>query len=205
MGIMLKYTTLATLKTFLGITGTDQDAALQELIDTGTDLLDLDLGENLGQVTKTRRVDGTGTNRIFLEREPSAVSSMSSTTDGGYSWSGIDLEADPIEGYAVFAATIIPKGTRNIKVTYTVGYSSVPADLEEFFLNYVRTLKTTREAIAAGKDPFQKVKSKKIEGLQVTYFSPSELSDGLGQSDPFAPLYQNIVNKYRVFNFYTTR
>lgn len=202
---MLKYTSLATLKAFLWITGTDQDVELQALIDTGTDLLDLDLGENLGEATKTRRIDGTGTNRFVLERIPSDVDSVSITYDNGYSWSPVTLAPDPIEDYTVYTASILPKGTRNVKVTYTVGYTSVPSDLEDFFLHYVQTLKTTREAIAAGRDPFQKVKSKKIEGLQVTYFSPSELSDGLGQSDPFTPKYDAVVQKYRIFSFYATR
>lgn len=201
---MLKYTTLATLKTFLGIEGSDQDTELQELIDRGTELLDLELGENLELQTKTKRFDGQGAYRIHLERIPNSVTSIHITSNEGYTWTSVDLDDDPIEGYAVYAKSELPRGTRNVKVVYQVGYAEVPTDLEDFFLHYLKTLKDVRDDISAGKDPFDKVKTKRLEGLSVTYFSPGELATQYNGSNPFTVNYERILQKYKIFSVYTT-
>lgn len=54
----MNYTTLDALKTFLNITGTAEDTALTALIVQATALVDIELGDNLAQVTNTRRIDG---------------------------------------------------------------------------------------------------------------------------------------------------
>lgn len=67
------YTTLTSLKAHLGITDTAQDTVLTSLIETATELIDTDLGENLEIRTKTRRIDGSGTNRIIMENTINSV------------------------------------------------------------------------------------------------------------------------------------
>lgn len=87
----MQYATLAQLKTFLGITGTDRDTELTELIAQATALVDIELGDNLGTQTVTRRIDGTGQDRIILENR---VNSVASVTDVQ---TGLALEVDFIE------------------------------------------------------------------------------------------------------------
>ena len=179
------YTTLPTLKNFLGIplVDTTQDAELTALITQATDLVDIELGDNLEKKTYTRRIDGNGHARILMENR---INSVASVTDIATSET---IAVDFIEGSSVYLMRETPRGRRNIEITYEKGYATRPDDMERFFLQYCRELIT----MGTSGDT-ETVKSQSLGGgLSLTYFSPSELS---GQMVDI----ESVIGKYRNFS-----
>lgn len=178
----MEYTTTAKLKAFLGITGTERDVELAELIKQATELVDIELGDNLGTATVTRRIDGNGTYRIILENR---VNSVASVTDVQ---TGRAIAVDYVEGAVVYLKEEAVRGRKNIEITYSKGYASVPDDMARYFLHYCRELLT----MGTSGDT-ETVKSQSLGGgLSLTYFSPSELSGRMvGIED--------VIAKYRNF------
>lgn len=189
----MEYTTLSNLKTYLGISGDAQNAALTSLITLCSEMLSLELGDDLGQKTVTRRVNWTGTYRIVLENNVSAVTSVHYTTDNGDNRTALTVDA--LEWAIVYTKEEIPRGERNIKVVYTKGYATVPKPLEEFFLKYVQLQKELREQITDDKKYTAKVKQ--IDGMSVEYFWPSEIAE---KDAAFKANRKAILKKYKNFN-----
>lgn len=179
----MEYTTLSALKWFLGITGASEDASLAELITEATALVDIELGDNLAQVTKTRRIDGSGEPRIIMENTVNSVTSVINAV----TW--YEYSSDFIEGKSVYFAESIPKWRKNIAITYSKGYATVPRDMERYFLHYCRELYTM-----ASSSELEQVKTQSLGGgLSLTYFSPSELMGRMVWLD-------SVIAKYKNFN-----
>lgn len=177
------YTDLATLKSFLGISDNSQDTELTTLIEQATDLVDIELGDNLEKKTYTRRLDGNDQNRILMENRINSVASVTEVSIGDL------LDVDFIEGSSVYLLENTPRGRRNIQITYEKGYDEVPKDLERYFLQYCRELIT----MSTSSDT-ETVKSQSIGGgLSITYFSPSELSGRMVDLE-------SVIAKYRNFS-----
>lgn len=190
----MQYTTLSNLKKHLWVTWTTRDIELTALIVKSSNMLEFELWQSLDVETVTRRVNGRWTDRVFVESTVNSVSSVSYTTDNGYSWSTI--EVDYSDWYTVYLRSKAPKGTRNVKVVYARGYASVPADLEQFFLKYCESLLWDSQATEDDKQ--RKVSSKKVGNyLSVTYAWPEELSR---HDKSFEISYDNIKQKYQVFS-----
>lgn len=189
----MEYTTLSNLKTYLGITGNSQDGALSSLITLCSEMLSLELGDDLGQKTVTRRINGSGTYRVVLENNVSAVSSIQYTCDNWYSRTSLTVES--LEWPILYTVEEIPRGERNIKVVYTKGYASVPKPLEEFFLKYVQLQKELREQLTDEKK--YTAKTKQVDGMSVEYFWPSEIAE---KDAVFKANWNAILKKYKNFN-----
>lgn len=95
------------------------------------------------------------------------------------------------DGPVVTLDRVIQKGRKNIEIRYTKGFEQVPTDMKAFFLKYCR------EMYEIYKDTINKVKTKKIEGLSVTYFSPGEIME----MKSAAPLndFTLLLKKYKNF------
>lgn len=179
----MNYTTLDALKTFLNITGTAEDTALTALIVQATALVDIELGDNLAQVTNTRRIDGNGENRIIMENRVTAVTSV---TDVNNSY---EYTVDFIDGKIVYLTENTPKGRKNLSIVYTKGYSTVPDDMTRYFLHYCRELYNM-----ASSSELEQVKTQSLGGgLSLTYFSPSELQGRMIDLE-------HVIEKYKNFN-----
>lgn len=136
----MEYTTLARLKTFLSITDTTQDTALTTLITQATALVDIELGDNLGTATVTRKMDGNETNRLIMENTVNTVTSVSDVSTGTV------YTVDYIEGSIVYLERETAKGRKNIQITYSKGYATVPGDMERFFWQYCKELLTIADS-----------------------------------------------------------
>jgi len=186
------YTDIETLKTHLGIECSYDDENLKALIETATELIDTDLWENIWIRTKTRRIDGTGNIRIIMENRVNTVISVKDTRTG-YAYT-----VDFIDWYMIYLTTELERGMKNIEVSYTMGYNTVPKDFERYFLEYCKEL-YQRDKI---KNDTDVVKTKKLGDLSVTFFSPSELVK-YGSSVLDSPDMEKIMNKYKNFSIYT--
>ncbi len=187
------YTDLETLKSHLAIECADEDESLKALIETATELIDTDLGENLETRTKTRRIDGGGNIRIIMENRINTVLYVKDFR------TGFLYTVDFIDGYMIYLTTELERGMKNIEVSYTMGYDSVPKDFERYFLEYCKEL-YRRDQITSDTDV---VKTKKLGDLSVTFFSPSELVKS-GSSDLDSPDMEKIIAKYKHFSIHTT-
>ena len=73
--VYLEYTTVSRLKNYLANT-TLTDEQLHSLIIRASRLLDNELGDNIGQQTITKRIDGYGKPKIVLENTVQTVESI---------------------------------------------------------------------------------------------------------------------------------
>lgn len=192
----MQYTTLENLKDYLWITCDDQDADLQSLIRRWSDMLSTELWDDLWLKTVTRRYDGYWSNRVVLESIINTVSLVEYTTNNWYSRNPV--EVDFVEWYVIYTRSSLPKGFKNVRVTYQKWYAKVPGDIETFFLKYVSFMKSEKEVNSKSKE----IKTKKFEDLSITYFWPNELSS---RNSQFAQDYEAIKNKYKVFSFQVTQ
>lgn len=159
----MNYTTLAKLQAYLNITDTN-DAKREGIITTLSSILSTELGDDLSEKTQTRRYDGYDTYRVVMESIVNTVTKIEYTRDNGYSRTEATL--DYIDGYMVYSQDKLPKGTKNVRITYTKGYATVPADLEAFFLQYVATYVKSLPENENNKE----IKNKRLDGLSITYF-----------------------------------
>ena len=155
-------TTLADLKTYLGISDSSEDALLNLLIaDADAAILGY-IGRTIEQATLTEYYSGAGAPTLVLQpRAGPAVTSVH-VDQSGYSGQGSGAFASSTEwtaGEDFYIRTVVenesntgelvaikgpgtftadhqpktwgewPRGTGNIKVVYTAGYSTVPSDL----------------------------------------------------------------------------
>lgn len=150
--------------------------------------MDSSLWWNIARVTKTRRVDGPGTNKIVMENILQWVTSVVDRK------SGRSLEIDFYEGYVIYMVDEVDRGIKNLEVTYAIWYETVPADFEAYFLEYCKILYQKSLIL----DPNKVVQNKKIDDLSVTYFSPTELV-AKWEASLSAPHMQKILKKYRNF------
>ena len=110
----LKYSTVEKLKAYLGNNSLSVDQ-LQDLIDRGSRLLDAELGDNIGETSKTKRVDGYGKPRIIMENTVNSVESVKYIINKQYT----EIAVDFIDGAIIHLDSIAPVGERNIEVKYT--------------------------------------------------------------------------------------
>lgn len=189
----MEYTTLSKLKTYLGITWSDQDSALTSLITVCSEMLSLEIWDDLSARDITRRLDWSGTYRIVLENNVNSVASISYTYDNGANRTALTFES--IEGAIVYCSDIIPKWSRNIKVVYNKGFTTVPKPLEEFFLKYVQLNKEHREQNSTNNK--LSVKVKQANDMKVEYFGPGEMA---WYDDSLRASRDMILKKYKNFN-----
>lgn len=178
----MEYTTLERLKSFLTITDDSQDAELSELITQATALVDIELGDNMGTQTITRRVDGNGCERIIMENRINSVEYVKEKPSDN------EIAVDFVQGSSVYLDRATERGRKNIEIRYEKGYDDVPPDLERFFWHYCKELIAMAEETGT-----EVVKSQSLGGgLSLTYFSPSELSGRLANFDGVLAKYRNF-------------
>jgi uncharacterized phiE125 gp8 family phage protein len=130
---MTDLTTLDSVKAWLKITGTSDDALLKRLITASTQFITQWLNRDIFQQSYTESRNGTGGTRMSLANYPvTAVASLS--IDG----TTIPVSTDyTVNGYVFDSQQIMLRGYRfnrgfqNVVLTYTAGYVAVPAELEQ--------------------------------------------------------------------------
>ena len=189
----MQYTTLSTLKDFLWVTDNSRDTELTNRITIMSDILSMELWQDLTKWTVTKRYDGFGSNKIVLETVVNEVQKIEYTTNNGYNRN--EAEYSHHDWYIVYTRSPLPRGSQCVKVTFEKWYDVVPPDLEQFFLRYVKVATEQEQSSQAEKD----IKTKKLDGLSITYFWPWEIAE---RNKAFWVDYDAIKNKYKVFSYF---
>lgn len=124
---------LADLKAWLNITAATDDALLQRLLTTVSVCMQNWMNRVIPSATYTETRDGTGTDTFMLSNRP--VTAVSSVLVNGQ----IVLPSpDGIQAGYVFSdmavyliGQVFTRGRRNVTVSYTGGYATVPFDLAQ--------------------------------------------------------------------------
>lgn len=155
---MAELTTLSELKIHMGISGSDEDTLLTQLLDNVEQTIFSYTGrESFASAAATEYFDGTGREILILERYPVTAVASLYVDNGGYygngtspfgsgtEWTeGTDFtlkrtdESEKNRGLVLALGAvdfedvpgIWPRGRGNVKVTYTAGYTTIPDDLQ---------------------------------------------------------------------------
>lgn len=191
---MMEYTTLPKLKTYLGVTDTSRDTELTALITTATALVDMELGYNLElDANVVIRVNGMGKNRVVLPQKVNSISLVQVKTTGTSTWR--DIAVDFIDGLIVYLIEDVPNGAKNVALTCSRGYVETPLDFEMGFISYCSLLLQKQAQDTEGQ-----IQNKKLDGLSISYFGPSEFA---GNDDIVG--FKKLLKHYKSFSFATSQ
>lgn len=132
-----------------------------------------------------------GTERIIMEWDINKVTSAKLYLNT-LAWEYEIIVVNFIERGIVYFNQVIPKWRKNLELSYERWFDAVPTDFKMFFLKYCKEMWNIL------KNGEKNVKTKKIEWLSVTYFSPSEIIDWK-KSDKLSD-FSYILEKYKNFN-----
>jgi hypothetical protein len=127
--------TLTEVKGYLGVTGTDQDAAVAAFVDAATRLMEHAARRHLEAATAVEYLNGTGGRCLWLAEPPDGGKAgvTSVHVDGARAWSAASLLA--ADQYLADGCTverldgIWPRGRHNVRVVYKAGFAAAPGDL----------------------------------------------------------------------------
>lgn len=125
---------LANVKVFAGIESTDTtyDTLLEKCIDAASMFHNKQTDYDLLARTVTEYQDGLGHSQVILHQRP--VSGVTLYSDPDHTWAtaitSTLYEIWANEGILEITDTSLDIGEMVLKITYTGGYSTVPADLE---------------------------------------------------------------------------
>ena len=125
-----------SVKTYLGLSGSTYDDALDALIDAASETIETACGRQFNETDYTEYRDGDGKDRLVLRRHPVAsITDIWDDPDRDFSdATKVDSEEYFLDGDAgimVLLDTTFARGTRNVKVVYTAGYSAIPTDIAQ--------------------------------------------------------------------------
>ena len=129
-------TTTDKVKSYLGITSTDYDTVLGELVDNVDSFIKHFIERDFSNAEYTEYHDG-GVKEIFIKEYPIDDTATITVYYNGNvqsdpNWNEIDASNYTVyydEGVVRHAGKF-PAGKRNIKIVYTGGYSTIPDDIE---------------------------------------------------------------------------
>jgi hypothetical protein len=150
-------TTLAKVKRYLGPEAEDTisaDDILTDLIASSSAWVENRIGRSLSEAAYTETRDGNGDTRMILEHYPVADSpELTLTVDGetlpkrttvdGDGWVLTESEIGVLDlvGY------LFTVGVDNVVISYTAGYATVPADIEQACIEHVALRYSDRKRI----------------------------------------------------------
>lgn len=156
-------TTLASVKTYLNITASTSDALLTSLIASVQKAVENFIGYALDPASYVAEYDGNGGDLMFVNNLPiTAVTSLiiaglTIPASTGYTVNGyaFDYEKIWLRGY------LYTLGRKTVKVSYSAGYSVMPADL----------IQVANEMIALQyrERDWKGYKSKSLAGESITF------------------------------------
>jgi len=181
---------LADLKAFLGISGSDYDHQLEPIVDGINASIPRYTGRNLLSDDYVERQDGREFLReIYLREYPvTAVSKVEYKC--GTSWTEVDdseytlassEESESNVGLVFLECDTLPEGYKNVRVSYTAGYSTIPDDLT---LAALQVCQQAYRDIKAGK----RIQSENLGDYSYTLMT--------------SPSYEALLDAQRVFQRY---
>lgn len=137
----------------LGTLSTDEEAALEALIDRVSEDIESDLRWYFGNAReKVEILDGTGTQKLVLHQppvDPDAVTVEYREGVGG-TWNEIADTLWEIEDRILYADGVWARGKRIFRVTYEEGFAEVPGDIQQLALEVIGAAWGSRDVSAVG-------------------------------------------------------
>lgn len=181
----MEYTTLETLKEYLGVPGSTLDATLGKVIKRCTQQFDKYLGRNLEEKTYTEYFVVDGEDIIIVSNGPlTAITKLKIGDENG-----ADVPYQRMDGNIIYLKESIEA---TIFVEYDAGYATIDdiLDVEQACLEVCKDIWDNTPA--SGNE--SNIKSKQIETLSKTYFSKDEMAGGIGVS------FRETLDNYKIFN-----
>ena len=151
MGAPGDLTTLTTALPWLGLDQDDSDGTIARLISVASSQVQKFIGYQLLSATYTRKFNGVGSRKLIVPDRPvTAVSSLTIDTVS------VPASTSPIvDGYSfddkfiyTFGWYTFTRGAQNIVATYVAGLATVPADIEQATLDWIKTIRETSPGIS---------------------------------------------------------
>lgn len=157
--------TLADLKTYLGISGTSEDAVLQIFLNRADAQAKRIIGRDIEkpQSNYAEETDGHGESILQVRNFP-IISVVSVEFHDGSSWqpvSSSEYSVKKSSGQIRFPYSSVPRGFGNVRITYMGGYETVPHDVTEAVVRIAASAYNRRNSDG--------IKREKIEGAEIEY------------------------------------
>jgi len=154
MAASMDLTTLDDVKSYLGISGNGSDELLGTLIAAASEAIESYCGRKFASAAVVEYHDG-GHTFLVLSRFPvSSVSAIYTDPSGRFSPGTLVPASCYVvygeAGLVVLTSGVFPAGARAVKVSYTGGYASVPADIGQAATMLVATWYTRSREGADG-------------------------------------------------------
>ena len=179
-------TTLASLKTYLKITHSNDDTTLEDLINEASDIIEQYCDRAFKAATVTEYVNGVTTGKIIPRLYPinsiTSIAYASGDLDNP-TWNLLESETDYIlDQYSgIVNVGGMFAGTRNYRIIYNGGYATLPDDV-------VRACKIIAAA-EYNRSSSDGAKSENIVGSSISW------EEGIPKRA------QYLLNKYKRFSF----
>ena len=190
----MSLTTLSGVNAYKGWTtgeNTARDTQITAMIDGISARFETYCDRKFNSATYTQYYNGEGGRHLYLDQYP--ITSIANIwSDASWVWGSGTLVSGTKyrivqNGQGVVFYDTITKGEQNIKITYTAGYTAIPADLQEA---------CNEETADAWKDSTKStgaVKSKTLPDGSVVYGE----GGSSGYTPPFKAATMDILERYR--------
>ena len=123
-----------SVKTYLGLSGTTYDNALDALINAASEAIETACGRQFNETAYTEYCDGDGKDRLVLRQRPVAsITDIWDDQDRNFTdatkLDSDDYFLDGDAGIVILLDATFARGARNVQVVYTAGYSAVPTGI----------------------------------------------------------------------------
>lgn len=195
----MNYTTLSSLKDKLWITDNSSDSKLLLIIEKATNLIDWYIGYNLGKQDVIKRIDWTGSSKIFLDYKVNSIDYIKLKNESKY------YNLDYIDNYIVYLEEKTPKWKRNIEIKYNIWFDNTPSDIAEICLDLCINLSIDMWISGTNSENLEdkNIKTQKLGSLSVTYFWTNEKESNIKDRFNIAikENFDMIISKYKSFKW----
>ena len=195
----MNYTTLSSLKDKLWITDNSSDSKLLLIIEKATNLIDWYIGYNLGKQDVIKRIDWTGSSKIFLDHKVNSIAYIKLKNESKY------YNLDYIDNYIVYLEEKTPKWKRNIEIKYNIWFDNTPSDIVEICLDLCINLSIDMWISGTNSENLKdkNIKTQKLGSLSVTYFWTNEKESNIKDRFNIAikENFNMIISKYKSFKW----
>lgn len=189
------YTTPSVLQERLWLENLSDDESLS-LIQRSTNIIDAEIGGNIGLQERTERCSGSWGNRLYVKYPISSIIDIITPDDRS-------ISEDFFEWYIIHLKESTNSGIKNYTVHYESWFSEIPSDLEEICIAICASILHTQGEKCPKVSAYvaDNIKSKKIDSLSVTYRSQSDMQKSA--FDKLAPSLNpyHVLRKYKAFSW----
>ncbi len=195
----MNYTTLSSLKDKLWITDNSSDSKLLLIIEQATNMIDSKIWYNLWKQDIIARVDGTWSNKIYLDHKANNIEYIKLKNES------YNYTVDYIDNYILYLEEKTRKWKKNIEIKYNIWFDTVPSDIEKMSLDLCINLSIDLWISGDNSESLENknIKTQKLGSLSVTYFWESERESNIKDRFNIA-IKQNfdmIISKYKSFKW----